>query len=145
MHAQSGWDREIDLAIAEYYTYFNLQKLLGWFYIVHLYYEAQSNQLCYIWLNQGRHLNTWEFFQLLLSSVTLSLNISNPVPLEAMHAHAITLLHHISQRMLHALDHELFQAFSIHFSSCHSGTGWSSFQPSKECVSRSGLDFLDVF
>ncbi len=70
-------------------------------------------------------LYTSEFIRLLLSSVTSSLNTSNPVPLEAMHAHAITLLHHVSQLMLYALDHELFQAFSILFSSCHSGTGWS--------------------
>ncbi len=27
----------------------------------------------------------------------------------------------------------------------HSGTGFSQFQPSKECFSRSGLTFLDVF
>ncbi len=41
-----------------------------------------------------------------------SLNTSGPVPLEAMHAQAITLLHHVShsQMMLYALDHELFQA-----------------------------------
>ncbi len=90
-------------------------------------------------------LYTLEFFQLLLSSVMSSLNTSNPVPLEAMHAHAITLLHHVSQMMLYALDNELFQTFSIPFSSRHSGTGWSSFQPSKECFSRSGLAFLDVF
>ncbi len=77
-------------------------------------------------------LYTWEFFQLLLSSVTSSLNTSNPVPLEAMHAHAITLLHHVSQMMLCALDHELFQAFfRLIFIS--------------ECFSRSGLAFLDVF
>ncbi len=31
-----------------------------------------------------------------------------------MHAHAITLLHHVSQ-MMNALDQELFQAFSILF------------------------------
>ncbi len=33
----------------------------------------------------------------------------------AVHAHAITLLHHASQMMLYALDHELLQAFSILF------------------------------
>ncbi len=70
-------------------------------------------------------LYTSEFIQLLLSSVTSSLNTSDPVPLVAMHAHAITLLHHVSQMMLYALDHELFQAFFILFSSRHSGTGWS--------------------
>ncbi len=51
---------------------FYLQKLLGCFccmfwVIVHLYYEAPSNQICCIW-----------------SSVTSSLNTSDPVPLEAM-------------------------------------------------------------
>ncbi len=40
-----------------------------------------------------------------------------------MHAHAITLLHHVS--LMYALDHELFQAFSIVFSPRHSGTGLS--------------------
>ncbi len=48
-------------------------------------------------------LYTSEFFQLLLSSVTSSLNTSNPVPVEAMHAHAIILLHRVSQIMLYAL------------------------------------------
>ncbi len=47
--------------------------------------------------------------------------------------------------MLYALDHELFQAFFIPFSSRHSVTGWSYFQPSKECFSRSALAFLDFF
>ncbi len=42
-------------------------------------------------------------------------NTSNPVPLEAMHAHAITLLHHVSQMMLYALAHELFQASPYFF------------------------------
>ncbi len=59
-------------------------------------------------------LYTSEFFWLLLSSVT-SINTSNPEPLEAMHAHAITLIHHVSQMMFYALDHELFQDFSILF------------------------------
>ncbi len=54
-----------------------------------------------------------------------SINTSNYVPLKAMHAHAITLLLHVSQMMLYALDHELFQAFSMLFSPCHSGTGLS--------------------
>ncbi len=52
-------------------------------------------------------LNTSELIQLLLSSVTSSINTSSTVPLEAMHAHAITLLHNVSQMMLYALDHEL--------------------------------------
>ncbi len=39
-----------------------------------------------------------------------------------MHVRAITLLHHVSQMMLYALDNELFQAFSILFSR-HSGPG----------------------
>ncbi len=93
---------------------FYLQKLLGCFccmfwVIVHLYYEVPPNQLCCIWLNLADSISlyTSEFFWLHLSSVTSSLNKSNPVPLEAMHANAITL-HHVSRMMLYALDHELF-------------------------------------
>ncbi len=43
-----------------------------------------------------------------------SLNSSNPVPLEAMHAHARSLLH-VSQMMLYALDHEPFQASHLKY------------------------------
>ncbi len=89
MHAQLGWDQEIDLAIAEYSTF--------WPESVALY--------------------TSEWIRLLLSSV----NTSNPVPLEAMHAHAFTLLHHVSQMMFYDSNHELFRTLS----SRHSGTGWS--------------------
>ncbi len=78
----------------------------------------------WIWA-ESISLYTSEFIWLLLFSVTSSLNTSNPVLLEAMHAHAFTLLHHVSQMRLYALDHELFQAFSILFSSCHSSIGWS--------------------
>ncbi len=60
-------------------------------------------------------LYTSESNRLLLYSVISSLNTSNSVPQEAMHAHAFTLLHHVSQMMLYALDHELFQAFSKSF------------------------------
>ncbi len=59
-------------------------------------------------------LYTSELIRLLLSSVTSSLNTSNPVPLEVMHAHAITLLHNVSQMMLYALDHELFSRFACY-------------------------------
>ncbi len=52
-HTQSGWDQEIDLAISEYPTFLP-SKTPGFWVIVHLYYEAPSNQLCYIWLNLGR-------------------------------------------------------------------------------------------
>ncbi len=45
----------------------------------------------------GQRVYNSEFLQLRLSSVMSSLNTSNPVPLEAMHVHAITLLHHVSQ------------------------------------------------
>ncbi len=74
-------------------------KTPGSFAIVHLYYEAPSNQLCCIWLNLGRQYIPVHF-RMLLSSVISSVNTSNPVPLEAMHAHVITLLHHVSQMML---------------------------------------------
>ncbi len=60
-------------------------------------------------------LYTSESNRLRLYSVISSLNTSNSVPQEAMHAHAFTLLHHVSQMMLYALDHELFQAFSKSF------------------------------
>ncbi len=83
--------------------------------------------------------HSWVAFALCLGSLSIctmkwrpinfawssSINTSNRVPLEAMHAHAIPLLHHVSQMMLHALDHELFQVFSRLFSSRHSSTGWS--------------------
>ncbi len=65
------------------FHFFNLQKLLGCFccmfwVIVHLYYDAPSNQLCafdWIWA-ESIYLYTSEFIRLLLSSVTPSLNTS---------------------------------------------------------------------
>ncbi len=56
--ARSGWDQEIDSAVAEYYTFY-LHKLLGclccmFWVIVHLYSEAPLNQLCCMWLNLSR-------------------------------------------------------------------------------------------
>ncbi len=105
--------------------FFHFQKFLGcidcmFWAIVHLYYKALSNQLCCIWLNlwaESMSLYTSELIRLLLSSVTSSINASHTVPLEAMHAHAITLFHHVSQMMLCTFDHELFRTFSILFSS----------------------------
>ncbi len=107
MHAQSGWDQEIDLAIAEYSTFFYL--LLGCFccmfwVIVHLYYEAPPNQLCAIWLNLGReyipiHFRIPPATAVLCHIITKHQWLWKPVPLEAMHAHAITLLHQVSQIM----------------------------------------------
>ncbi len=93
----------------------HLQNVLGHHPFV-LWSAAQSTLL---------HLTesgpcTSEIIRLLLSYVTSSLNTSDPVALEAMHAHAITLPQHVSQIMLYTLDHELFQAFSIPFSSRHS-------------------------
>ncbi len=76
---------------------------------------VQSSLLHLTESGQRVYLYTSEFFWLLLSSVTSSLNTSNPVPLEAMHAHAITLLHHVSQMILCAFDHELFQSLSVLF------------------------------
>ncbi len=130
MHAQLGWNQETDSAIAEYSTFFTFKNSWVAFAVC-----FGSSSICtmkrrpinfapfdWIWA-ENISLYTSEFFRLLLSSVTSSINTSNPVPLEGMHAHAITLLHHVSQMMLYALDHELFQAFSILFSSRHSGTG----------------------
>ncbi len=108
---------------------FYLQKLLGCFccmfwVIVHLYYEVPPNQFCSIWLNLGRgYIPILQNSSGCFCPVTSSLNTSNLVPMEAMHAHAITLLHHVSQMMLYALDHKLFQAFSIIISCRHSATG----------------------
>ncbi len=108
--AWSGWDQEIDLAIAEYFTFLPSKTpglLLLCFgsssicttFMKHrpIYFAAFG----WIWAD-SISLYT-EFFQLLLFSVTSSINTSNPVPLEAMHTHAITQLH-VSQMMLY-LDH----------------------------------------
>ncbi len=51
---------------------------------------------------------------------------------------------YVSQMDAVCFDHELFQAFFRLFSSRHSGTGWSYFQLSKECFSRSLLACLDA-
>ncbi len=113
---------EIDSAIAEYSTFFTLKNdpfLLLLYVLGHrpfvLCSAVQSSLLHLTESGQRVYLYTSEFFWLLLSSVTSSLNTSNPVPLEAMHAHAITLLHHVSQMILCAFDHELFQSFSVLF------------------------------
>ncbi len=71
---------------------------------------------------------TSELIRLLLSSVTLSLNTSNPVPLEAMHMHP-SYDPHMFHRWCCVL---CIVSCSKPFSSCHSGTGLS-FLPSKEC------------
>ncbi len=109
MHAQSSWDQGTDLAISEYSTFFNHQKLLGCFccmfcVIVHLYYAVPPNQLCSIWLNLGReyipiHFRIHSAAFVLCHTINTQYT-NNPVPLEAMHAHAITLLHHVSQMVL---------------------------------------------
>ncbi len=59
-----------------------------------------------------------------------------------MHAHSLTLLHHVSQ-MLYVLDHELFQAFSILVFLPVNLVQVD--QPSKECFSRSCLSFWKCF
>lgn len=71
-------------------------------------YTLWSYQLCWIWLSLSRQSipYTSEFTRLLLSSVTSSVHTNDPVPLEAIHAHAITL-----PPTWHALEHETFQAF----------------------------------
>ncbi len=90
--AQSGRDQEIDSAIAEHSTFLPSKTpgLLLMYVLGHLYYEAPSNQLSafdWIWAD-SISLYTSEFIRLLLSSVSSSLNSSNPEPLEAKHAHA---------------------------------------------------------
>ena len=89
-------------------------------------------------------LSTSEFILLLLSCVTSSINASDPVPLAAMHAQAITLST-VLQMMWYALDHELYHAFSILFSCHHSGRVWSWFHLSRESSSWTVMAFLDVF
>ncbi len=58
--------------------------------IVHLYYEVPANQLCCIWLNLGREYIPIHFRINPTVSVFCHVINKNPVPLEAMHAHAIT-------------------------------------------------------
>ncbi len=72
--------------------------------IVRLYREAPPNQLCSIWLNLGRHYILTHSRNHPAASVTSSINTSKPVLMETMHAHAITLLHHVSQMMQYAFD-----------------------------------------
>ncbi len=76
----------------------SLQKLFGCFcsmlwVIVHLHCEAPSNEFWSIWLIWADNIarNTSEFILLLLSAVTSSINTREPVPLAAIHAHAMTL------------------------------------------------------
>ncbi len=117
MHAQSGWDQEIDLAIAEYSTFLPSKTpgLLLLYVLGHRSFVllSASNQLCLIWLNLDREYIPVHLRIHPAASVTSSLNTSNPVPLEAMHAHATTLLHHVSQMMLNALDRELFHTLIL--------------------------------
>lgn len=61
--------------------------------IIHLYCEALSNKHCWIWLSLSRqyisiHVRIHPAAPVFVAS---SINNSDPVPLEAMHAHAITL------------------------------------------------------
>ncbi len=98
------------------FPFFNLQKLLGCFccmfwVIVHLYYEAPPNKLSSIWPNLGREYIHIHFRNHPAASVLSLMKTSNPVPLDAMHAHVITLL--VSQMMLYALDHELYHTFFL--------------------------------
>ncbi len=99
IQSQSGWNQEIDLASAEYST------LLPWknsWVVFAVCFGSLStctmrrrpiNFAPYGWIwADSISLYTSEVIRLLLSSVTSSINTSNPVPPEAMHAHAITLL-----------------------------------------------------
>ncbi len=84
--------------------FLSLQKLFGCFcsmlwVIVHLHCEAPSNEFWSIWLEYEQIIlarNTSEFILLLLSAVTSSINTREPVPLAAIHAHAMTLPPHAS-------------------------------------------------
>ena len=61
--------------------------------IVHLHCEAPSDEFCSIWPIWADKIarNTSEFILLLLSAVTSSLNTREPVPVAAIHVHAMTL------------------------------------------------------
>ncbi len=71
---------------------------------------VQSTLLHLTESGQTVSLYTSEFIRLLLSSVTLSLNTSNPVPLEAMHAHDLTAPCFTDDTV--CFYHELLHAFS---------------------------------
>ncbi len=122
MHAQ---DQEIDLAITEY-SFLPSKTHFALCFRSSLICAMKRRPINFGWIwAESISLYTSEFMRLFLSSVTSSLNTSNPVPLEAMHVYAITLLYHASHMMLYALGHELIQAFSMLFSSRHSATGCS--------------------
>ncbi len=95
--AQSGWDQEIDSAIAEYSTFLpsktpglHLLYVLGHRTFV-LWSAAQSTLLRLAESGQ----RVYPYIRLLLSSVSSSLNSSNPEPLEAMlmPSHCSTMFH----------------------------------------------------
>ncbi len=132
------------MAIAEYSTFY-LQNLFLLYVLGHcplvIWSAIQSTLLHLTESGQRVYISqyTSELIRLLLSSVTLSLNTSNPVPLEAMHAHSI--IHHVSQMMLCALYRELFQAF-VFLSFWYRFILISAIQ---RMFSRSGLALLNVF
>ncbi len=70
-------------------------------------------------------------------SISLYFRIDLIITKQPRAAEAMQL--YVSQIDAVCFDHELFQAFFRLFSSRHSGTGWSYFQLSKECFSRSLL------
>ncbi len=123
MHAQSGWNQEIDRKF-HFFTFKNAWVAFAVCFGSFPFVLWSAIQLTLLHLAESGQ-TVYPCIRIHPASSVTSLNTSNPVPLEAMHAHAITLLHHVSQMMLYALDHELFQAFSILFSSRHSGAGWT--------------------
>ncbi len=76
MHAQSGWNQEIDLAIAEYSTF--LPSKTPGLFLLHILDHCPF----VLWIYPA-------------ASVTSLINTSKPEPLVAMHAHAIALLLHV--------------------------------------------------
>lgn len=70
--------------ISNFFTLRNYQVAFAMIWIIiHLYCEALSDLFYSIWLNLSR--------EILLSTVTSSINSSNLVPLTGFNAHAITL------------------------------------------------------
>ncbi len=128
MHAQSGWNQEIDFA--EYYISLP-SKTPG----LHLLYVLDHRHQFVLWSTvQFNHLaesgqRVYPYTLQNESGCFCLLSHHHQTPVTQCHWKPCTLtpslLYQVSQMMLYALDHELFQAFSILFSSCHFGTGWT--------------------
>lgn len=93
-HAQLSWDQLYDLTTKEYYLF-----ALGSSWIAVTVCLSYPSAMCHsvycsgfgwIWAD-SLALHMSEFILLLISAVTLSMNIREPNPLAAIHAHTTTL------------------------------------------------------